>query len=275
MRNYGTIQTSFWTHPKINVLSDKAKLLFLYLITGHHANALGCYRIPKEYIKADLGWTTKDLLKPFSELENFLILYDLELSVLLIPDFLQWNPIPNPNSGQARWAELQLINENFQYFHVLIDRLEPFQDRLPEPLPKVCNENEKGLPQSLTLTRTLTITEQEQKQENGRNRPKRNSFNSEERKQSEEVLEFLNQTKSKFGVRGKFKLVNSHLKFISARLKEGHTVAECRQVIVVKTKQWANTDMAIYLRPSTLFNEEKFNNYIGELGVQENEVSRL
>ena len=72
MRNYGTIQTSFWTHPKINVLSDKAKLLFLYLITGHHANALGCYRIPKEYIKADLGWTTKELLKPFSELENFI-----------------------------------------------------------------------------------------------------------------------------------------------------------------------------------------------------------
>jgi len=56
MRTYGQIQCSFWSDPDFADLSDQAKLLATYLLTGTHSNGLGCYRLPNEYVIADLGW---------------------------------------------------------------------------------------------------------------------------------------------------------------------------------------------------------------------------
>jgi len=75
------------------------------------------------------------------------------------------------------------------------------------------------------------------------------------------VLEFLNV---KTGHR--FKPTRVNLDLIEARLKEGYTVAELKQVIAMKVREWEHDDkMARYLRPATLFNREKFNQYAGFL----------
>lgn len=75
-----------------------------------------------------------------------------------------------------------------------------------------------------------------------------------------EIVDYLNSTCSK-----KFKeSTEGQVKFIRARLKDGYTVDELKQVIDVKAAQWLGTDQAKYLRPSTLFNEEKFSSYINE-----------
>ena len=72
-----------------------------------------------------------------------------------------------------------------------------------------------------------------------------------------------------------FKPVASNLKLITARLKEGHTEAEIIAVIDRKCSEWMHDDkMKQYLRPSTLFNAEKFNAYVGELGVETPEQAR-
>jgi uncharacterized phage protein (TIGR02220 family) len=56
------------------------------------------------------------------------------------------------------------------------------------------------------------------------------------------------------------------LKLITARLKTGASVADCRQVIAKKTREWqGNPKMDEYLRPATLFNATKFEQYVGEL----------
>ena len=56
------------------------------------------------------------------------------------------------------------------------------------------------------------------------------------------------------------------LKHIRARLKEGYVAADFRLVITRKVAQWKNDDkMCKYLRPSTLFNSERFPEYINEL----------
>ncbi len=79
------------------------------------------------------------------------------------------------------------------------------------------------------------------------------------------VLAFLNE---KTGRRYEAKGVN--LKFVVARLREGATEIECRQVIAKKTREWqSNPSMAEYLRPKTLFNETNFAQYKGELGAME------
>jgi len=74
-----------------------------------------------------------------------------------------------------------------------------------------------------------------------------------------EIIDFLNQTlKSKFTSKSA-----TTQKHINGRLREGHTVEDFKMVIEFKHLQWKhNGDMCQYLRPSTLFNSEKFEGYL-------------
>lgn len=75
------------------------------------------------------------------------------------------------------------------------------------------------------------------------------------------ILEFLNEKAGRA-----YQPTDANLGLIKARLKEGYTVAQCKQVIAKKCREWGGDDkMAPYLRPATLFNCTKFNNYAGEL----------
>lgn len=57
----------------------------------------------------------------------------------------------------------------------------------------------------------------------------------------------------------------SHIRHINARLKEGYCLDDFINVIEVKCFQWLNNPkMTSYLRPSTLFNSEKFPGYVEE-----------
>jgi len=77
---------------------------------------------------------------------------------------------------------------------------------------------------------------------------------------AEEILVFLN---NKTGSR--YRPVVANLDLIAARLKEGATPDECRQVIAKKAREWKGSEMEGYLRPATLFNRTKFAQYQGEL----------
>ena len=83
--------------------------------------------------------------------------------------------------------------------------------------------------------------------------------------QAKDILEFLNM---KTGRRYRPTPVN--LNFILARMKEGYTTEEIRAVIAIQCREWLHDDvMHKYLRPATLFNCEKFNQYAGLLGEEE------
>ena len=75
-----------------------------------------------------------------------------------------------------------------------------------------------------------------------------------------EILKSLNEKAGK-----NFKPTDSNLKFISGRLSEDYTKEQCVHVIEVKVEQWLNDpEMDKYLRPSTLFNPQKFAGYVNE-----------
>ena len=59
-------------------------------------------------------------------------------------------------------------------------------------------------------------------------------------------------------------LTKSHGRHINGRLKEGYSLEDFKAVIKFKNSKWANTDMSGYIRPSTLFNSEKFDGYLQE-----------
>ena len=75
------------------------------------------------------------------------------------------------------------------------------------------------------------------------------------------ILEFLNEKTGKH-----YQPVDANLRLIAARLKEGATETQLRQVIAKKCREWGPDEkMADYLRPKTLFNATNFANYVGEL----------
>lgn len=74
------------------------------------------------------------------------------------------------------------------------------------------------------------------------------------------VLDFLNSKAGKA-----FRAVPVNLDLIAARLKEGATVQDCKTLVARKVKDWGADDkMREYLRPATLFNKTKFQQYLGE-----------
>jgi uncharacterized phage protein (TIGR02220 family) len=77
------------------------------------------------------------------------------------------------------------------------------------------------------------------------------------------ILSFLNDKAGK-----RFPDSDSNVGIIVARLREGFTPKQVRQVVAMKVRAWsADPGMREYLRPETLFNRTKFSNYVGELKV--------
>lgn len=106
MREYGQVQSAFWQSPDAQQWTDTGKLLALYLLTGPHANGLGCYRLPDGYVVSDLSWSAERVAKGFEELLANGFANRLE-GVVFIPNFLRWNRIANGNIAKARFGEFE------------------------------------------------------------------------------------------------------------------------------------------------------------------------
>lgn len=74
-----------------------------------------------------------------------------------------------------------------------------------------------------------------------------------------EIVDYLNAKANK-----SFRHNNSNTKgLISARLAEGHTIADLKLVIDHQCAKWlGDEEMEQYLRPSTLFRASKFEGYL-------------
>lgn len=85
--------------------------------------------------------------------------------------------------------------------------------------------------------------------------------NIEAKESAKRVLSFLNEKTGRA-----YRPVDANINMIVARIREGATEAQCRMVIAKKSREWSiDEKMTLYLRPATLFNATKFNQYVGEL----------
>lgn len=78
---------------------------------------------------------------------------------------------------------------------------------------------------------------------------------------AQEIIGYLN---NRTGAR--YRNVEANLRLVKARIAEGATPDEIKAVIDMKAKEWSGTDSAKYLRPETLFNATKYNQYAGQIG---------
>ena len=283
MRIYGSIQISFWENGEIQRLSDQSKLLAIYLLTCPHSNMLGCFRLPDGYITEDLKWEIKNSKNSFHQLSeiNFLT-RDIHSSWVVIHHFLKWNPIQNPRQGVGVQKLFEIVPAQSTVFKPLINGLLTYGKYLDKDFINRLQTLEK---MSETLSEDcLADKEQNQNQEQNQKKifmsgkpdvdslylddsdlakSKSTSFKS----QAIEVLEFLNEKAGRA-----YRPVDANLKLIIARLKSGASITECFQVIAKKTREWkVDPKMVEYLRPATLFNATKFEQYVGELVLATND----
>lgn len=130
-RDYGRISTGFWNHPKIRGVSDQAKLLANYLMTGPHSNACGAYLLPDAYVADDLGWSSGTVSKLFGEL--FRIGFCKRFSDgrhIVVCDFLDWNPVENPNVGKGILKQIALLPDDPCLSYVY-DGLQKYKEQFP------------------------------------------------------------------------------------------------------------------------------------------------
>ena len=79
------------------------------------------------------------------------------------------------------------------------------------------------------------------------------------REEALEAIAFLNRKTGR-----NFRPVKVNVDFVLARLREGYTLQEVKIVVAIKCRDWLHDEkMNQFLRPSTLFNREKFNQYAG------------
>lgn len=101
---------------------------------------------------------------------------------------------------------------------------------------------------------------------------KSNKNNNVELSHNVEIINYLNQKANKH-----FKPNSTATKkLINARLRDGYTMEQFKQVIDLKVKQWSNNpDMQNYLRPSTLFNATNFENYCNEVPIKQSSNTQV
>ncbi len=269
MRIYGSVPVIFWDNPDIQNLSDQAKLLAVYLLTCSHSNMIGCYRLPTGYIVEDLHWDQAQVNKLFQELIATKFLIREENSWLIIHEFLKWNPIQNPRQGVGvrklfstippqSTVAIGLTNSLLVYGKYLekefVDQLMQLQNSSATVFEECMRDQEQDKNQEQNQKTLISGIELHQVN---------SAKNSELKNEAIEIINFLNEKSGR-----NFRVADSNIKLIIARLRSGATKTDCFQIIAKKTRQWKdNPKMWEFLRPETLFRASKFESYIGELGV--------
>jgi len=143
MREYGKVHSSFWTDDTLSFLSNDARLLALYLLTGPHANSIGCFRLPNGYISADLFEAEKQKQAPkrteraLLELEDSGFIHrDQKNGWTLICNFLRYNPPENGNVGIRMAKDAAKVPKTVSFFDEFLSVLKTVEYRLPEGFMK-------------------------------------------------------------------------------------------------------------------------------------------
>jgi hypothetical protein len=88
---YRSIESKFWTDPKIRELSPPQKLVFLYLITCSHSHVAGIYYMPKVLMQHETGLSASEIDKAIDTLSKvYLILYDHMTEVVWVIHMLRY-----------------------------------------------------------------------------------------------------------------------------------------------------------------------------------------
>jgi hypothetical protein len=133
---YYRVSPKFWSSAERLGWDEETRLLALYLLTCDHRSTEGLFRLPKQYILADLEWSAQRLSKPFARLcSDDFIDYDDDAKVMLIVKALAYQSPSNPNGVTAALRALEMVpvTRLDSRFYELSQR---YSERLTKALPQ-------------------------------------------------------------------------------------------------------------------------------------------
>lgn len=88
---YRTIETSFWTDPKVKTLNTQARLLLLYCITNNHTHASGIYSLPNIIAAHESGLPLRGIDTLWDTLSGAgLVKRDAEIEVVWVVNMFRY-----------------------------------------------------------------------------------------------------------------------------------------------------------------------------------------
>ena len=140
MRDYGRVQSRFWQSPDIKQLDETAKLLALYLLTSPHANLVGCYYLPIDYIVADTRNPSERVREGLRKLENAgFCRFDQETEWIWVCRYVFWNSFENPNVQKAAIKVVGQVPRSVCFYDDFLSTMRSdgaFSDKLLDALPQ-------------------------------------------------------------------------------------------------------------------------------------------
>ena len=143
MARYTPIYSEIWFDGRFKGLSDQDRLFFIYSLCSSHSNMLGFYRLPIPYACADLDWLekkVKDSIARCTEAKR--LAYDDTAQVMLVLNYLKWNPIKGSQQESGALSQLAQIPQTSLYplFFECVERHIPYMldkvtERIPYPYP--------------------------------------------------------------------------------------------------------------------------------------------
>jgi len=122
MRDYGRVHTTFWSSSTIANLSERGKLLALFLLTCSHSTIAGVYRLPDGYVTEDLGWDAETVRETLRELSDKGFAHRCEVTRWVwIVKYLRWNPPENPNQRKAAAKVARSVPESSSWLAAFVD----------------------------------------------------------------------------------------------------------------------------------------------------------
>ena len=124
MRKFGQIQASYWTDPDVRPLDLSAKAIGAYLLTCEHTNIIGCFRLPKVYVSEDLDIGIETVSEGFQNLSGIGFLRYCEgTQWVLLPKFLRWNELANPNTAKGARKQFEAVPEKISVYGELCESI--------------------------------------------------------------------------------------------------------------------------------------------------------
>ena len=116
MRDFNKINPSLWGSQKFKKLGRDEKLIYFYFLTCPQTNAAGCFRVPVDYMAADIRIDAEALRKGIERVTSSgLIEYDFDEETVIISQWFRFNPPANPNHALKIMGDIRRIpNASFR-----------------------------------------------------------------------------------------------------------------------------------------------------------------
>ena len=120
---YRTIDSAFWTDPKVKTLPAEAKYLFLYFITNPHTHVSGVYYLPRLLAQHETGLPVEELNTLCDTLSGAgLCGFDRENEVIWVKNMMRYQGKGDKNARSAA----RHVKEDLHHSALIDDFLEAY-----------------------------------------------------------------------------------------------------------------------------------------------------